>query len=212
MIHSREFEFSDVSFNRIRQFVLEQTGIVLGHMKKDMVYGRLAKHLRTSEIEDFEQFCDEIDSGNQDEQEFLINAITTNLTSFFRENHHFEYLATKVLPELILKNKESKRLRIWSAGCSTGEEAYSIAMILKESLLDFEEWDVKILATDLDANVLTHAAKSVYQADSIIDMDEARLSKWFKYGRNEHVDQVKVKDELQDIIRFKRLNLWIMAA
>ena len=207
MAEDREFEFSDANFDRIGQFVSENTGIALSNKKKDMVYGRLAKHVRKSGFGHFDAYCDALESGDEHEQEFLINAITTNLTAFFRENHHFEYLATTLIPKLLKKKAHNKKLRIWSAGCSTGEEAYSIAMVLKESIPDFDEWDIKILATDLDANVLAHGRRGIYRAESIVDISDNRLKRWFRRGRGEQSGLVKVSSELQQMIRFKRLNL-----
>ncbi|RKZ89490.1 MAG: chemotaxis protein CheR [Gammaproteobacteria bacterium] len=204
---NREFEFTDASFERIRQFVTEHTGIVLSNAKKDMVYGRLSKRIRKGGFGSFDAFCDALEAGDEDEQDFMINAITTNLTAFFRENHHFEFLAHTVIPDLVEKNKHNKRIRIWSAGCSTGEEPYSIAMILKEFLPDFEQWDVKILATDLDANVVAQGQSGIYRADRIEGLPEERIKRWFKRGRGDKADMVKVSPELQQMISFKRLNL-----
>jgi len=207
MAESREFEFSDANFDRIRQFVSEHTGIVLTDKKKDMVYGRLSKRVRKGGFGSFDAFCDALEAGDEVEQDFMINAITTNLTAFFRENHHFEYLADTLIPELIEKKGHNKRLRIWSAGCSTGEEPYSIAMTLKESLPDFDDWDVKILATDLDANVVAHGKAGVYREDRITGIPDERIKRWFKRGRGDRSDMVKVSSELQQMISFKRLNL-----
>ncbi|PCJ33341.1 MAG: chemotaxis protein CheR [Gammaproteobacteria bacterium] len=205
----REFEFTDANFERIRTFVSENTGIELSDKKKDMVYGRLAKRIRKGRFSSFDSFINALDSGDEEEQEFMINAITTNLTSFFRENHHFEYLKKVVIPEIVEKNKhqKNKRIRIWSAGCSTGEEAYSIAITLKESLPDFDSWDIKILATDLDANVLEHGRLGVYQQERISALPESIVRRWFRHGESENVGKVKVRPELQQMITFKRLNL-----
>jgi len=207
MAESREFDFTDACFERVRQFVTEHTGIVLTDKKKDMVYGRLSKRIRKGGFGSFEAFCDELEAGNEEEQDFMINAITTNLTAFFRENHHFEYLAETLIPELIEKKGHNKRLRIWSAGCSTGEEPYSIAMTLKEALPDFDDWDVKILATDLDANVVAHGKAGIYREDRITGIPDSRIKRWFKRGRGDQSDMVKVSSELQQMISFKRLNL-----
>jgi chemotaxis protein methyltransferase CheR len=203
----REYEMSDQCFERIRQFVSVHTGIVLTEAKKDMVYGRLVKRIRKGRFTSFDEFVDSLDAGDDEEQDFMINAITTNLTAFFRENHHFEYLAESVIPELIKKKGANKRIRIWSAGCSTGEEPYSIAMTLKEALPDFEQWDVKILATDLDANVVAHGKAGVYREDRVTGLPDDRIKRWFKAGRDDNADKVKVSPELQSMITFKRLNL-----
>ena len=206
-IQTREFEFTDDNFQRIRRFVSEHTGIVLSDAKKNMVYGRLSKRIRKGGFDNFTAFCNAIDEGVEQEQEFLINAITTNLTSFFRENHHFEFLANTIIPELVKEKGRHKRLRIWSAGCSTGEEPYSIAITLQEALPNFEQWDVKILATDLDANVIEHGKQGIYRTDRIEGLTPARIKRCFHRGRGKNADMVKVKDELKRMIHFKRLNL-----
>lgn len=203
----REFDFTEADFERIRQFVSEHTGIVLTEKKKDMVYGRLSKRIRQGDFDSFSAFIDALEEGDEDEQDFMINAITTNLTAFFREKHHFEFLKNTVMPSLVKKKGHKKHLRVWSAGCSTGEEPYSIAIILKESLADFDDWDVKILATDLDANVIAHGKAGIYRHDRIDGLDETRIKRWFKRGSGDNADMVKVSPELQQMITFKRLNL-----
>lgn len=203
----REFTFTDNHFSRIRQFVTAQTGIVLADAKKDMVYGRLSKRVRKAFAGSFDDFCDAITDGDLDEQDFLINAITTNLTAFFRENHHFEYLRDRVIPELLKRNYSTKKIRIWSAGCSTGEEPYSIAITLREAIPHSEKWDIKILATDLDANVVAHGQEGVYTLERINGLDKQRQRKWFQLGKGDNAGLVRVKPELSELIRFKRLNL-----
>jgi chemotaxis protein methyltransferase CheR len=210
-----EFEFTDHCFERISHFVLEHTGIVLGPAKKGMVYSRLVKRVRQQGETDFEWLCEALESGNENEQDYVINAITTNLTAFFRERHHFDYLANTLIPELIAKNKRTKRIRVWSAGCSTGEEAYSLAMTLKEYLPDFEQWDVKILATDIDANVIAKAKRGIYQADHLAGIGVEQLQHHFRHGKEGNSGLVKINAEIRDIVRFKRLNLlheWPMKA
>jgi chemotaxis protein methyltransferase CheR len=207
MTRVREFDMSDECFERIRVFVSERTGIVLTEAKKDMVYGRLSKRIRKGRFNSFEAFCDALDTGDEEEQEFMINAITTNLTAFFREMHHFDFLAKTIIPELLVKNRFSKRIRIWSAGCSTGEEPYSLAITLKENIPNIHEWDVKILATDLDANVVAHGKAGIYRADRIAGIPDKYTKRWFKAGKGDNADFVKVNPELQELITFKRLNL-----
>lgn len=203
----REFEFSDAHFELIRKFVTENTGIVLSDIKKDMVYSRLTKRVRKGPYNNFDDFCNAIANGDEEEQDYLINAITTNLTSFFREMHHFEFLANEVIPELLKLNAHSKTLRIWSAGCSTGEEPYSIAMVLREAIPNIESWDVKILATDLDANVIKQGQSGIYKEERIDGLSEARKKRWFRRGKGDNLGNVKVSSELQQMISFKRLNL-----
>ena len=145
----REFSFSDRDFDKVRDLVSQHTGISLSDAKRDMVYSRLARRLRSLGLSDFASYCKLIEDGDGgDELINFTNAITTNLTSFFREKHHFDYLKTKLLPQLMRSNADSRRLRIWSAGCSTGEEPYSIAMTIRSVIPENSGWDVKILATD----------------------------------------------------------------
>ncbi|HEC59615.1 MAG TPA: protein-glutamate O-methyltransferase CheR [Methylophaga sp.] len=207
IIQDREFKFTDDDFERIRLFVSAHTGIVLTEKKKDMVYGRLSKRIRHGHFDSFSAFIDALDAGDEVEQEFMINAITTNLTAFFREKHHFEFLKNTVIPQLVKLKGNKKHLRIWSAGCSTGEEPYSIAIALKEALPDFDDWDVKILATDLDANVVAHGKAGIYRSDRIDGLDEKRIKRWFRRGTGNNAELVKISPELQKMITFKRLNL-----
>jgi len=143
-MHEREFEFSDKEFNKVRSFVLNETGITLSEGKKNMVYGRLSRRLRQLKLDSFSKYIEIASKDDSEERGSFINAITTNLTSFFREDHHFEYLKKTVMPELLKRNVRNRKIRIWSAGCSTGEEPYSIAIALYESMPNINDWDVKI--------------------------------------------------------------------
>lgn len=201
----REFIFSDRQFNRLRTFIAKQTGIALTQAKKDMVYARLSKHIRSHYGGDFKAFCDVIEHGDQQEQEFLINAITTNLTAFFREAHHFDYLQRQLIPALLQRNANSRKLRIWSAGCSTGEEPYSIAMCLAGSR-QLVDWDIRILATDLDANVLNHARAGIFTVDKLSKLPQSEFQ-WFQRGSGTNNGLVRLRPELREIVTFKRLNL-----
>ena len=126
----REYELSDEDFQRIRRLVRERLGISLAESKRELVYGRLSRRLRALKLRDFGSYLQPIEAADADELQHFCNAITTNLTSFFRENHHFEYLAQQLLPALERSHGSRARMRFWSAGCSTGEEPYSIAMVL----------------------------------------------------------------------------------
>lgn len=203
----REFEFSDRDFDRIRRFVTEQTGIMLPDAKKGMVYGRLSRRIREFYHGNFTAFCNTVEDGDLHEQDFLINAITTNLTAFYRERHHFDYLGETLIPRLLEQNQASKRLRIWSAGCSTGEEPYSIAMQLHASIRGISNWDIKILATDLDGNSLDKAAHGVYEIGRTKNLSDSELRQHFVKGRGQMAGQVRVRDHLKQMIVFKRLNL-----
>jgi chemotaxis protein methyltransferase CheR len=203
----KEFHFSDKEFKFISQLVGERTGIVLSDAKRQMVYGRLSRRLRQLKLSKFSDYCDMLTSGNEGELIEFTNAITTNLTAFFRENHHFEHLKNTVLPELIRKKSSSKKLRIWSAGCSSGEEPYSIAMCVREMLPESAGWDVKILATDLDSNMVQRGKSGIYTTDRVEGLSDSRMSKWVKKGAGDNADKVKMSEDLRNLITFKELNL-----
>ena len=201
----REFIMSDRDFEKISELAYLYTGIVLGPQKKDMVYGRLARRLRDLGLKQVEHYITLIDAETKPEVSKFINAITTNLTSFFREAHHFDFLAGTACPEWQKTNAQSRKIRIWSAGCSTGEEPYSIAMTLREKM-NLSNWDCKILATDLDSKVIEKGQQGIYGVDRIESLSLERKKQWFLQDKN-HPDVVKVKPALQELISFKRLNL-----
>lgn len=201
----REFEYTLDDFDFLRRISNQHSGILVPDDKFDMFYSRLSKRLRLLGFTRFKQYCDYL--HNHPDQEFteFINAVTTNLTSFFRENHHFDYLSHTLLPELIVKNKAQRQIRVWSAGCSTGEEPYSLAMALLENVPN--DWDIKILATDLDTNVLATAASGIYPAERVSAIGQERLHRWFQRGSGAQVNKVRVKEPLRQIIHFNQLNL-----
>lgn len=200
----REYEFhlSDQDFRRIQQLVGEHSGIVLTDGKRDMVYSRLVRRLRQLQLQDFSTYLKLLADDKGAELGPFINALTTNLTAFFREPHHFEFLTSTALPELAAR----RRLRIWSAGCSTGEEPYSLAITLREGLPQYG-MDVRILATDLDTQVLATAEAGVYREERVADMPKPRLRRWFRRGRDANEGMVRVVSELREMITFKQLNL-----
>ncbi|MGH1371898.1 MAG: CheR family methyltransferase [Cellvibrionaceae bacterium] len=200
----REFPMSQKNFDQVKDIAYQLTGIKLTDHKKNMIYSRLARRIRERGLASFNEYCDLLERQGNDETTDFVNAITTNLTSFFRENHHFEYLVDTVFPELIKKNSVSRRVRLWSAGCSTGEEPYSIAICLKEHM-PVGSWDIKLLATDLDTNVVAHGKRGVYHHDRIESMDAARIKKWFL--REGAGSEVRVKENVRELITFKPLNL-----
>jgi chemotaxis protein methyltransferase CheR len=171
-----------------------------------MVYGRLVRRLRELRIGSFAEYVALLrDDAGGPEFVNLINAVTTNLTSFFREKHHFDVLREKVIPEFVTRNSAKRSLRIWSAGCSTGEEPYSIAMTVLDCLP--AGWDLKILATDIDTKVLATASAGVYGEDRIRSLPDTLKRRGFLRGRGESSDKVRVRPEFQQPISFKQLNL-----
>ena len=204
MTGNAHFEFTDRDFQFVARFIGERAGIVLGEGKRELVYGRLIRRLRALGLRRFGDYCALLEDDAHEEVEHFINALTTNLTSFFREPHHFEHLATNLLPAL-LRQRGDKRLRVWSAGCSTGEEPYSIAMVLAEVMPP--SWDWKVLATDLDSNVVRTAAAGIYGIERVKGMDRVRLRRFFQRGGGTREGLVRVRGELRERVRFRRLNL-----
>ena len=204
----REFPMTDQDFNFIRTIARSHTGIELGDHKKEMIYSRIVRRIRALDLASFAGYCDYLEQNTETELTPFINAITTNLTAFFREPHHFDFLGRTVLPELRKRHASDRRLRIWSAGCSTGEEPYSIAMTLHQHLGN-ERWDARILATDLDTNVLNHGRNGIYSRDRMTGMNEDLVRKYFQVqrGRNPDDDKFRAKECIRELIRFNQLNL-----
>ncbi|OYW17955.1 MAG: chemotaxis protein CheR, partial [Burkholderiales bacterium 12-64-5] len=201
----REFEFTQKDFEFLAALAYRSTGIVLQQHKSDMVYGRVARRLRALRLTSVGSYCALLDSPDgQEELGNLVNALTTNLTSFFREAHHFDHLATHVLKPFAAQSREP-RLRIWSAGCSAGAEPYSIAMMLAEHVPEAKRRDALILATDIDTNMLATGAAGEYEASWIEKIPEPLQKKYALPSGNR--DTLKMAPELQKLIRFKRLNL-----
>ncbi|WP_457674586.1 CheR family methyltransferase [Thiolapillus sp.] len=201
------FEFTDRDFDRLRELVYRHTGIRMAENRRDLIYGRLSRRLRALGLQSFGAYCRLIEDGQGDELEAFTNAVTTNLTAFYREAHHFDYLAKQLVPELLRKNRESRRIRIWSAGCSTGEEPYTLAITLLESIPDIHNWDLRILATDLDSDVLARASAGIYEQKNVQQVLGSRLQRWFYKGSGANQGKVKVRPELQELIAFRKLNL-----
>lgn len=200
----REFVLRDEEFAAIRALVRQHTGISLSPAKRELVYSRLVRRLRKLGLPSFSAYLSRLEAGDPVEFEEFTNALTTNLTAFFRESHHFDFLANTVLPALTERNAATRRIRIWSAGCSTGEEPYSIAMTLLENTANLRGWDIRVLATDLDSNVVAHAANGLYREERFEKMPAARRQRWFTALPD---GQWQAKRELQDMVRFKGLNL-----
>ena len=192
---------SDEAFARITALVYQQSGIVLAAHKKEMVISRLTRRLRELQLPDFNAYCDLV-LRDSEEIGFLVNAITTNLTRFFREPHHFEHLRDTCLRPRLSQGSSDKRLRIWSAGCSKGAEAYSIAMVLADCLQSHAGWDAKILATDIDTTMIAHSISGVYRQEEMKTVPAAYRRLIEPSG-----EQVQMPQSLQSLITFKPLNL-----
>ena len=201
-----EYALQDSDFRHIVKLVMDTAGIVLSEKKRAFVHGRLGRRLRILGLSDFSEYCRLLESADgESERHNLINAVTTNHTNFFREPHHFDYLAKTILPALgEARGNGPGRLRIWSAGCSTGEEPYTLAMTLRGYQPSLSGWDVKVLATDLDTNVVTHAAAGVYEAERLESIPPAYRKRYM----TERTDgSALMNDELRSLIMFAPLNL-----
>jgi len=203
LLNNREFAFTKINFERVVKLINDFSGISLSDRKADMVYSRLARRLRKIGFTEFDEYLDFV-VADRAEQEVFINALTTNLTHFFRERHHFDYLTENYLPELFKSGK--KRIRFWSAGCSTGEEPYTLSMVWREQLNKPTGVDFKILATDLDTNVLESCRRGIYSEEKLKPVDKKHL-KWFKQTQDCNSGDWKINPKLRDDIAFKQLNL-----
>src|SRR5450830_164588 len=198
--NDREFEFTAHDFSRVRKLIYQHAGISLSEAKTDMVYSRIGRRLRTVGYDSFKGYLDNLESeNNPDEWEAFTNALTTNLTSFFREEHHFPILAEHV-------QKKKEPIQVWCSASSTGEEPYSIAMTLCEAFGTMHP-PAQIIATDIDTNVLNTASKGVYNIDRIEKLSAERVKKFFLKGKGAQEGLVRVRQELRDMIAFKQLNL-----
>ena len=196
----KEFEFTSRDFERVRGLIYKRAGISLSESKQEMVYSRLARRLRVHGIDSFTHYLDDLERvQDSDEWVAFTNALTTNLTSFFREEHHFPVLA-----EFALKIREP--LSVWCSASSTGEEAYSIAMTLCEAFGSLSP-AVKIVATDIDTNVLKTASDGVYGLERIEKMSSERTRRFFLRGKGANDGHVRIRAELRSMIEFKQLNL-----
>ena len=203
----REFPFDDKHFQFLRERAGALAGISLSNAKRELVYGRIARRIRALKLPGFDAYCTLLEKHPEQELGYFINAITTNLTSFFREDHHFDFLAETLVPFWMRNRGPKPHIRIWSAGCSTGEEPYSIAMTLQESLPASVAREARILATDIDTNVLEQGATGIYDLERVQHMEASRLKRFFKRGRGPNESKVRVLPELQEMIEFRHLNL-----
>ena len=195
------FPFTNDDFHHIRSLIYRVAGISLSPSKKDLVYSRLARRLRARQIDSFSAYIRLLESGDQREREEFVNALTTNMTSFFREAHHFPILSKHLgtIPK-------SNQIQIWTCASSSGEEPYSIAMTVVDHFKTFNA-PVRILATDIDTNVLEKARRGVYSLDHLQKLSPEQLKRFFLKGEGENIGFARVKPELQQMITFRRFNL-----
>ncbi|AKU13055.1 chemotaxis protein methyltransferase [Azoarcus sp. CIB] len=196
----REFELTSADFERIRKLIYDHAGIVLSPAKQDMVYSRLARRLRACGDRSFAQYIGRLER-DRTEWETFVNSLTTNLTSFFREAHHFDILA-----ERMRRVAERRTLRIWCNAASTGEEPYSLAITACEAFNTLSP-PVQIIASDIDTSVLAHAERGVYRDDRVARISPEMLRRYFEQGAGLASGEHRVRPELKRLLTFRRINL-----
>ncbi|HWV52961.1 protein-glutamate O-methyltransferase CheR [Pseudorhodoplanes sp.] len=202
---AREFAFSDADFRNLVQLAREHAGIALSDSKRNLVYTRVSRRLRALGFTAFRQYRDYL-AKNSGELESFINAISTNLTKFFRESHHFDHFRSHVVqPFLNGSLRSDGRLRVWSAGCSTGEEPYTIAAVLRHEMPSTSRHDIRILATDIDTDVLAKGARGVYPVSGFDNVP--RIYRDYFEPTGERDDSLMAKESIRSLIAFRRLNL-----
>lgn len=197
----RDFEFNDRDFRRVCELIHQRAGIALAPAKRDMVYGRLSRRLRALGMQTFQEYLDKLERDGGDEWQAFTNALTTNLTSFFREPHHFEKLH-----EELRARAHRAPLNIWSCAASTGEEPYSLAITACEAFGSLAP-PVRILATDVDTQVLATGAQGVYSLDRVSGLDPAVKRRYFQRGTGPNAGKCRVIPALRKLIEFRQLNL-----
>lgn len=199
---------TDDDFTRLSSFIHGELGIKMPYPKKVMLQCRLQKRVRELKMSSFRDYLEYVFSreGREEELVRMIDLVTTNKTDFFRESSHFDYLKDVVLPELCT-TQQKRSLRIWSAACSSGEEPYSIAIILKEYFAGRAETDFGILGTDVSTRILQKAALAVYDADRISGIPDSIKRKYFMRNKNPGIRTVRLIPEIRSTVTFQRMNL-----
>jgi chemotaxis protein methyltransferase CheR len=194
------YPFTQDDFTRVRELIYQRAGISLASGKRDMVYSRLARRLRARQLDCFTDYLELLESGDPQEMEAFVNALTTNMTSFFREPHHF-----RILAEHLAQLPKKRSVSIWSCASSTGEEPYSIAMTAADALGDWSS--ARILATDIDTNVLAAGRLGVYPVDQALKLPPELLKRHFLRGEGGNAGFARARKELRQMVTFKQLNL-----
>ena len=206
-LNTARFSFTDADFAVIARFASREYGLDLKIEKKGLIYARLARRIRALGMDDFKTYCAYATAGtSRSEQSELLSALTTNVTSFFREQHHFDMLRSQILPNLGSRLASGKKIRIWSAGCSGGQEPYSIAATLRESIPNLPADAVQILATDVDERILERAKAAVYRPAEVTGLSETAFNKLFT-GSKDLRTSFEVRPELRRMVKFETLNL-----
>lgn len=195
----------DAAFETVSSIAYNSFALNLDHTKKSMVYRRLAPHVKSLGMTNFEEYIALLER-EETERDKLMSILTTNLTSFFRENHHFDMLRQDYLPALAKRAKDRGRVRLWSAACSSGQEPYSMAMTVLDTLPDAASMDLRILATDIDRNIINAARRGIYSAEKVADLPSALTQKYFR-KISEPEESYEILHPVKALISFGQLNL-----
>jgi len=201
-LYQEVFDINDRQYKKVSRIVYDRSGIVLQKGKKALVKSRLAKRIRSLKLGGFAEYIKHIESpSGSPELGLMIDAITTNKTSFFREQDHFDYLSEKLLPDL-----KNGRIRFWSAACSSGEEPYTLAIVLREKIKDIDRKDIRILATDISVSMLEAARRGLYKKDKLDGIPPGFIKKYFSYN-NHFTGKYQAKDIIKSLVQVSLLNL-----
>jgi chemotaxis protein methyltransferase CheR len=206
---ARDESISNADFGRLRSLIYEQSGINLNADKKTMLELRIKRRLRSLDLDSFAQYCEYLfgPHGQKEEIVHLLDVVSTNKTDFFREPEHFEFLVQKAIPELMARNESGRHLLIWSAGCSTGEEPYTLAMVLNECGPAHPGFRFRVLATDISNTVLAKADRGVFSSEVVRPVPPELRRKYFMRSRDRDSNLLRVVPELRQLVEFRRLNV-----
>jgi chemotaxis protein methyltransferase CheR len=205
-----EPRLTDAEFRTISRILHQDSGIALAPSKMALVYSRLVRRLRALGLRSFADYCALVaGEGGREERHEMLAALTTNVTHFFRENHHFEHLRTRLLPPLVARARQGGRVRLWSAGCSNGHEPYSIALTLLGLMPDAADHDIRILASDIDPNVVAFGERGIYDDEALAEVPKALRVRWFRRRpvASDGVRRAEVAQEMRRLVVFRELNL-----
>jgi chemotaxis protein methyltransferase CheR len=207
-MHDREEVISSSDYTRLRELVYDEAGINLGSERKTMLEGRIRRRLKDLAIHSYREYCEYLFSGEglKEELVHLIDVVTTNKTDFFREPRHFDFLTAAAVPEFMAANAARRPMLVWSAACSTGEEPYTLAMVLSEYAATHPGFAFRIIATDISTTVLKKAGLGIYSTDAVRPVPQNLKVKYFMRGRERSIQRVRVVPELRRLVEFRRLN------
>jgi chemotaxis protein methyltransferase CheR len=206
-LHSSEFKMTGEDGRKIAAIMRSETGVVLDEGKINLIYSRLAKRLRVLGLQSFSEYVDLIARPEgRTERNAMVAALTTNVTRFFREPHHFQHLKSAILPPLLARAKQGAKIRFWSAACSSGQEPYSMALTILSLLPEAAKYDIKILATDIDPNMIETGIAGEYDSNLMSDIPQELSRRWFAPSPS-RPNHFVASEELRSLVSFKKLNL-----